>query len=399
MNYKVCVYTICKNEINGIEKWYNSLSEADMIVLCDTGSNDGTWEYIKDKTNKDSRFKVMQYIHNEEIFHFAKARNVSLDFVHEYCFDSDNTKWILIMLDIDEIFDEGAISRIKEQWIDGKKSMNIIGLNPWNKGYLNGTPQKVHSNDIQWRWYGRVHETLCYDETPFYNLPSDDFIYSENVSYVHYQVFDGVKHEYLDHMWKMFEENPNDAWNLRNLFGECIDKGLWQKVIEVGPVLIDVTLRGKDSDFVKHEFPIHAYLGMSVAYNNLKDTKNEFECLLKACELNEEYDRYFRRPYTMMGDYFKSQGDTDNMLEFYSRALKNQNKNKNVVDNPYYDSDHKIYSSLSLYYYYNLNDKFKSLAYSELAYYVCDDDEEIKNNYKNDIDIILSNILNEKVVS
>ena len=99
-----------------------------------------------------------------------------------------------------------------------------------------------------------------------------------------------------------------------------------------------------------------------------------------------------------MGDYFKSQGDTDNMLEFYSRALKNQNKNKNVVDNPYYDSDHKIYSSLSLYYYYNLNDKFKSLAYSELAYYVCDD-EDVKNNYKNDIDIILSNILNEKVVS
>ena len=39
-NYKVCVYAICKNEEKFIEKWYNSIKEADYICVLDTGSND-----------------------------------------------------------------------------------------------------------------------------------------------------------------------------------------------------------------------------------------------------------------------------------------------------------------------------------------------------------------------
>lgn len=395
MNYKVCIYTICKNEMQSIEKWYNALSEADMIVLCDTGSNDGTWEYIKDISLKDSRFKVMQYIHDEEIFHFAKARNVSLDFVHEYCFDTDDTKWILVMLDIDEIFNEGSINRMKEQWVEDKKSMFIVGYNALNKGLENGTPQKVHSNDLKWRWSGRVHETLCYNEIPYFNLPSDYFIYGNNITYMHYQIFDGVKHEYQSHMLKMAEENPNDAWNLRNLFGNCIDKKLWDDVLKIGPLLIKATLESKDSDFVKHEYPVHCHLGMSVAYREKNDSENEFKELLKANEINESYNSYFRRPLTMMGDYYDRMGDTPNMLEWYSKALKKQDRNKNIVDNPYFDSDHKIYSAISMHYYYVLNDKITSLAYCELAYYVCDD-IDMKPIYENDIKIILDNILKEK---
>jgi hypothetical protein len=97
----------------------------------------------------------------------------------------------------------------------------------------------------------------------------------------------------------------------------------------------------------------------------------------------------------MMGDYYNFIGDTDNMLNYYSRALKNQRKEKNIVDNPYYDSDHKIYSSISLYYYYIMNDKINSLAYAELAYYICDD-AELKEIYKSDVDIITNNIILEK---
>lgn len=37
-NYKVCVYAICKNEEKFIEKWYNSIKEADYICVLDTGS-------------------------------------------------------------------------------------------------------------------------------------------------------------------------------------------------------------------------------------------------------------------------------------------------------------------------------------------------------------------------
>ena len=44
---KICVYAICKNEINNLEKWVDSMSEADYIVVLDTGSTDGSYEWLK----------------------------------------------------------------------------------------------------------------------------------------------------------------------------------------------------------------------------------------------------------------------------------------------------------------------------------------------------------------
>ena len=42
--YKIAVYTICKNEVTNVDKWINSMMEADYLCVLDTGSTDGTWE-------------------------------------------------------------------------------------------------------------------------------------------------------------------------------------------------------------------------------------------------------------------------------------------------------------------------------------------------------------------
>ena len=55
MNKKICVYAICKNEIKFIDKWLDNMSEADYIVVLDTGSTDGTYEKLKE----DSRVTVV----------------------------------------------------------------------------------------------------------------------------------------------------------------------------------------------------------------------------------------------------------------------------------------------------------------------------------------------------
>ena len=39
--YNVCVYAICKNEAQFADRWMDSMSEADYIVVLDTGSEDG----------------------------------------------------------------------------------------------------------------------------------------------------------------------------------------------------------------------------------------------------------------------------------------------------------------------------------------------------------------------
>ena len=46
-NCKVCVYTICKNEEKFVDRWMDSMGEADLVVVLDTGSKDGTVERLR----------------------------------------------------------------------------------------------------------------------------------------------------------------------------------------------------------------------------------------------------------------------------------------------------------------------------------------------------------------
>jgi hypothetical protein len=56
MSQKICVYAICKNELKFVEQWLENMSEADYIVVLDTGSSDGTFE----KLQVDSRVTLVK---------------------------------------------------------------------------------------------------------------------------------------------------------------------------------------------------------------------------------------------------------------------------------------------------------------------------------------------------
>ena len=45
--YKICVYAISKNEEPFVDRWMDSMSEADEVVVLDTGSEDGTVEKLR----------------------------------------------------------------------------------------------------------------------------------------------------------------------------------------------------------------------------------------------------------------------------------------------------------------------------------------------------------------
>ena len=94
MDYKICVYAICKNEKEWINRWIDNMSEADYIVVLDTGSTDGSYEMLKE----DSRItRVEQKIINPR--RFDVARNESMKLVPE---DTD----IFVCTDFDEVFEE-----------------------------------------------------------------------------------------------------------------------------------------------------------------------------------------------------------------------------------------------------------------------------------------------------
>ena len=69
---KICVYAISKNESKFVDRWVDSMSEADEIVVLDTGSTDDTFEKLKKRG-------VKVYKEIIEPWRFDVERNKSLD--------------------------------------------------------------------------------------------------------------------------------------------------------------------------------------------------------------------------------------------------------------------------------------------------------------------------------
>lgn len=80
--YKICVYTICKNEEQHITAWLNSIKDADYICVLDTGSTDHTLDIIKTFQN-DPNYTT-PIIWAQQIFkpfRFDTARNASMQLI------------------------------------------------------------------------------------------------------------------------------------------------------------------------------------------------------------------------------------------------------------------------------------------------------------------------------
>ena len=91
--YKVCVYAICKNEEKFVDRWMDSMLEADRIVVLDTGSEDGTVEKLRARGAEVTVEAISPW-------RFDTARNRSLELVPE---DAD----ICVCTDLDEVFHPG----------------------------------------------------------------------------------------------------------------------------------------------------------------------------------------------------------------------------------------------------------------------------------------------------
>ena len=90
---KIAVYTICKNEVDYVDKFMDSMVEADAVFVLDTGSTDGTVEKLR-KRGATVFEKIIKP------WDFSKARNAILKLVPKE-FN------ILVSVDLDEVFDAG----------------------------------------------------------------------------------------------------------------------------------------------------------------------------------------------------------------------------------------------------------------------------------------------------
>ena len=94
---EICVYAICRNEEKFIDRWYNTVKEADSIIVVDTGSEDNTVDLLRS-------YGVI--VHEQKIipWSFSEARNLSLSYVPQ---STD----ICVCSDLDNLFNELPRSR------------------------------------------------------------------------------------------------------------------------------------------------------------------------------------------------------------------------------------------------------------------------------------------------
>ena len=151
--YKVCVSAICKNEAKFVKKWYDSMKEADLIVVADTGSTDQTIELLKE-------CKIEVHSITVDPWRFDTARNLSMDFIPP---DYD----ICVCTDLDEVFDPDWREELERNWMP----YNTLFRYTYTYGfYNNGKPivtflyEKIHQRH-NFRWVYPVHEVLEYSGT------------------------------------------------------------------------------------------------------------------------------------------------------------------------------------------------------------------------------------------
>lgn len=151
--YKICVYAISKNQEQLADRWMDAVSEADLVIVTDTGSTDGTVKKLR---------KRGAVVYKEKIspWRFDAARNAALSHVPQ---DVD----ICVCADLDELFEPGWRQSLEVAW---KPECTRARYLFTRSRTPDGTPikqypvEKIHRRH-GFRWIRPVYELLEYSGT------------------------------------------------------------------------------------------------------------------------------------------------------------------------------------------------------------------------------------------
>ncbi len=191
--YKVCVYAICKNEEPFVDRWMDAVSEADLVIVTDTGSTDQTVMKLRERG---------AIVYEEKIvpFRFDTARNMAMSHIPH---DVD----ICVSNDLDEIFEAGWREKLENAW----KPEHTRARYTFTWAFdVKGNPikqfemEKIHQRH-QFKWIHPVHEVLVYQ-----GRKSEKVVQITDVVLNHYPDQDKPRTQYLPLLELSAKENPTD---------------------------------------------------------------------------------------------------------------------------------------------------------------------------------------------
>ncbi len=347
--YKIAVYAICKNEEKFVNRWFDSMSEADEIYVLDTGSTDNTVKKLE---------KLGVHVTKKTItpWRFDEARNSSLELLPE---DID----ICVCTDLDEVFVKGWRNELEKNWqpdttrarYDYNWYIDDEG-NPKINFYID----KIHKRK-GYKWTHPVHEVLEYDGMENYTT-------IDTICLNHYPDREKSRANYLPLLELSVKESPNDDRNTHYLGREYMYYGRWNEAIDTLIRHLSLkTATWRDERCASMRFIARCYTNLkrydeakmwlekaileaphlrdalverAILANTLEEWEDVKKYCLRALDIRKHPKSYINEPFTFDGtvedllslSYFKL-GYKDEALYWIKEALKYKPNDKRLLSN------------------------------------------------------------------
>lgn len=314
MKNKICIYAICKDEKHFVKRWLDSMSEADYIVVLDTGSTDGTYELLQ----KDKR---VHKVEQKEIspWRFDIARNESMKLIPE---DAN----ILLCTDLDEVLEPGWADIIRENWTDDK---HVRGMYKYAWSHTpEGQPGRIFYYDKlhnrNWYWKAPVHEYLYSDNYNEEYVESHQLdLFDKGVYLHHYPDNSKSRGSYLPLLELRAQEDPEDYYGKFYLSHEYHYREMYEKSNQV---LNEILTNYKDK-FSKTEIAA-AYLFLGDNYRCLGDLdKAIYNYNLAIAE-----DQTYREPYLLAAEIFNEKENYLIAIGYVNEAMNKSHRHYTWVE-------------------------------------------------------------------
>ena len=216
ISYRVCVYAICKNESQFVERFMDSASEADDVCVLDTGSTDDTVEKLRAYGARVAQKVIAPW-------RFDAARNESLTLIPK---SAD----LCCCIDLDEQFRPGWRKKLEEAWrpdTTRARYRYTWSFLPDGREGCVFWADKIHKNGC-YRWKGAVHEVLEYT-----GEGTEQFVDAEGVQLDHHPDPSKSRGQYLPLLELAVREEPDNDRDRHYLGREYMFHGEWERAVAV----------------------------------------------------------------------------------------------------------------------------------------------------------------------
>lgn len=199
---KVAVYTIALNEAKHIKRWYESAKDADYLLICDTGSTDGTVEIARSLNINVVEISIKPW-------RFDDARNyalMSLPFDIDYC----------VSMDADEVLTPGWRAELQKAYDAGNggqlprpRHKLVTDFDEQGNPTVDFYANRIHGR-FNYRWRHPIHEVIV----P-YGSDTKEWFFDIGLQIHHLPDNTKSRGQYLPMLEMAVDEEP---FNPRNLY-------------------------------------------------------------------------------------------------------------------------------------------------------------------------------------